>query len=120
MNCFNESYRLLKEGGVGIFMTPSWKHNSWEPFYLDHAHVTPFTKFSLHNAMAIAGFDDVKVLYLYQLPFLWKHPFLQFIPKFIASLPISYWPMEELKWPQSINKLIRFSNEVMLIAIGRK
>jgi len=101
-------------------MTPSWKHNSWEPFYLDHAHVTPFTKFSLHNAMAIAGFDDVKVLYLYQLPFLWKHPFLQFIPKFIASLPISYWPMEELKWPQSINKLIRFSNEVMLIAIGRK
>lgn len=120
MHCINESYRILKQEGKAIFMTPSWKHNSWGPFYLDHTHVTAFTRFSLKNCMEMAGFRDVSVIYFYQLPFLWEASCLHFIPRIIAASKISYWPMEDLKWPQAVNKLIRFSNEVMLVAIGKK
>ena len=111
---------LLNEEGKAIFMTPSWIHHGWGPFYLDHTHVTPFTKPSLRDAMILAGYKDIKVTYFYQLPSIWKFPFLKFFAKFIAFLPLRYRPMYDSFWTEGFNKYIRFSNEVMLIATASR
>ena len=121
MTILNESYRLLKPDGCCIIMTPSWVHNSWGPFYFDFTHVSPFTKPSLRDAMKMAGFKDIEVYHFYQLPLLWKYPYLSFFAKILAYLPIPYRPFYDFKtWPDNLNKTIRFSNEVMLLGIGRK
>ena len=39
---FKESHRVLKNGGVSVIMCPSWIHNNWGPFYVDHTHVSPY------------------------------------------------------------------------------
>ena len=65
MILFNEALRVLEKDGKAVIMTPSWMHNSWGPFYLDHTHVTPFTKPSLRDAMEMAGFKDVEVFHFY-------------------------------------------------------
>ena len=115
-----ESYRVLKPEGKSIFLTPSWLHNAWGPFYLDHTHVTPFTQFSLKNLLTISGYKNVKVLNFRQLPFVWKFPVLKIFTNIISKMPLRYSPMYDIKLPTSINKLIRFSNEVMLLAYGEK
>lgn len=115
-----ESYRILRPDGKGIFLTPSWVHNAWGPFYIDHTHVTPFTQFSLKNLLLMSGYRNVKVVNFRQLPFIWRFPFLKIIPKIIAKLPLRYSPMYEVNPPSSLNKLIRFSKEVMLLAYGEK
>jgi len=120
MPLLKQANRVLKPGGQGIIMTPSWMHTRWGPFYLDHTHVTPFTLPSLRDAMEMAGFKDIKVIHFYQLPFLWIYPI--FIPaiRALASVPFPYRPMYETNLPQKINTFIRFSKEVMLLAYGRK
>lgn len=120
INLLSESYRLLDNNGVCIIMTPSWLHNSWGPFYFDFTHVSPFTRPSLIDAMKIAGFKSVEVYHFYQLPFIWRYPYLSILPKLISLMPLRYRPFYESNWPESINKLIRFSNEVMLLAVGKK
>ena len=115
-----EVYRVLKPNGVAIIMTPSWVHNAWGPFYLDHTHVTPFTLPSLKNAMIIAGFNDVNVEHFYQLPFLWGNPWLKPFVKMVAKLPVKYRPMNDTLIPENLNTFIRFSNEVMLLAVAIK
>jgi SAM-dependent methyltransferase len=112
----------LKPGGILVVMTPSWVHNRWGPFYCDHTHVTPFTALSLSSAMRMCGFEDVGVNYFRQLPFLWKMPFLLPAVKLIEILPVPYRPFHTRspRWPGGLNKLIRFSKEVMLLGVGRK
>ena len=120
INLLNESYRLLNARGKCVIMTPSWKHNSWGPFYFDFTHVSPFTKPSLRDAMLMAGFKNVKIFHFYQLPIIWKLPFLSVISKIISKLPIPYRPFYDIGFPNELNKFIRFSNEVMLFAYGEK
>lgn len=103
-----------------MIMTPSWEHTYWGPFYIDHTHVTPFTAPSLADALTIAGFEPVETSHFYQLPFLWRFPFLKPIAWTIAALPLPYRPYRPARWPDGMNKLIRFSKEVMLLAVGRK
>ena len=116
----NESLRILKPGGKCIFLTPSWKHNYWGPFYNDHTHITPFTQFSLKNILSMSGYSKVKVFHFRQLPILWRYPFLKIISICIAKSPLRYSPMYEVSLPESLNKIIRFSNEVMLLGYGEK
>ena len=112
--------KLIKENGVVVIMTPSWYHHQFGPFYLDHTHVTPFTLHSLRDLGGLAGFKKVSVKYFYQLPVLWKYPYLKFFSKIISGLKVPYHPMYEeltsIKWPDKINNYIKFSREVMLIA----
>ena len=75
---------------------------------------------SLSAALQIAGFKQVDVSYFYQLPFLWRYPFLKPIAWTIASLPLPYRPYQTAPWQESCNKLIRFSKEVMLLGVGSK
>tara|TARA_B100000282_G_C31697793_1_gene474694 strand:+ start:352 stop:1068 length:717 start_codon:yes stop_codon:yes gene_type:complete len=113
--------KLLNENGLVIILTPSWYHHNFGPFYLDSTHVTPFTIHSLKDIGLYAGFKNVEVDYFYQLPFVWKYKFLKIIPKTISALSIPYFPMYDKLfpkiWPNEVNKIIRFSREVMLISI---
>jgi SAM-dependent methyltransferase len=120
---FKESYRVLKPGGVSIIMCPSWVHTNWGPFYVDYSHISPFTKPSLKDVMEMNEFKDVHVYHFYQLPHTWKLPFMKIFCKLISKFPIPYKPFYNdslFVWPDSINKYIRFSNEVMLLAVGKK
>ena len=78
INFMNSCNKLLSENGCLVIMTPSWVHHSWGPFYLDHTHRTPFTLQSLRDLANLAGFENVKVEYFYQLP---KLQFLYLILK---------------------------------------
>tara|TARA_A100001515_G_scaffold142583_2_gene141697 strand:+ start:405 stop:1115 length:711 start_codon:yes stop_codon:yes gene_type:complete len=120
LNLMSEAYRVLTPGGSAVIMTPSWEHNYWGPFYIDHTHVTPFTRHSLEETLKMSGFEDVEVTYFYQLPFVWKNPILKLIPKLVSILPIPFRPFRKSFLPNSLNKFVRFSNEVMLLAYARK
>jgi len=115
-------YGSLKKGGTAVVMTPSWSHTYWGPFYIDYTHVTPFTAYSLKSALEMAGFKKVTVKYFYQLPILWKYPWLRFFIKLFAKLPFPYSPYNNVPWSISnrFNKLVRFSKEAMLMAVVEK
>lgn len=110
----------LRPGGLLVVMTPSWEFNYKASFYVDHTHVTPFTRPSLADALTLCGFEEVRVSYFRQLPFLWRLPFLRPVVRLVAALPLPYRPMAPAPWPDGLNKLIRFSKEVMLVGVGRK
>lgn len=110
----DEAYRMLKHGGTFICMTPSWKHSYKEAFYIDHTHVTPFTKHSLTVACELSGFDS-RTEYFYQLPLLWRFPILNLFRYVISKLPLPYKPFNDFPWGNETNKVIRFSKEAMLI-----
>lgn len=118
---FNHALKTLKPKGKAVIMTPSWEHNMWGPFYIDHTHVTPFTKTSLEDLFVMSGFKNVKVFHFYQLPFVWKAEAIKIIPKIISKLPLKYAPYyKNSNLPNELNKLIRFSKEVMLFGYGEK
>ncbi|WP_321504073.1 class I SAM-dependent methyltransferase [uncultured Methanoregula sp.] len=115
------AFRVLKPGGIAVIMTPSWAHTYWGPFYIDHTHVTPYTIPSLTDVLQIEGFENISTRYFYQLPGVWKHPSLTPLVQLFSLLPFSYRPYhQKARWPDSFNKLIRFSKEVMLIAVCQK
>ena len=115
-------YDCLKPGGKAVIMTPSWSHTYWGPFYIDHTHVSPYTLFSLKSALEMSGFKNVKVMYFYQLPFLWRFPWLKVFVKLFAKLPFPYSPYNDVPWAVSnrFNRLVRFSKEAMLLSIVEK
>ena len=114
------AFDALKPGGVIVAMTPSWIHNAWGPFYIDHTHVTPFTAPSLKDALTFAGFEQAKATHFYQLPFLWRLPVLTPVVAMFSKLPLPYRPMNEYGFSDGVNKFIRFSKEVMLFGVAIK
>jgi len=122
MGLLNVSYESLKPGGTAVIMTPSSMHNYKHAFYIDHTHVTPFTKTSLCDALKMAGYQDIQVSYFYQLPLIWKFPWLKYLSKAVSFFPIPYTPLNDVPWKVSgaFNKYIRFSKEVMLLATAKK
>lgn len=116
----DECYRVLKIGGRAIIMCPSWIHTYWGPFYIDHTHVTPFTIPSLEQALLLSGFKEVKVMHFIQLPLVWKWEFLKYFCDLLAMLPIPFRPLYKVNTPEWLNKIVRFSNEKMLLAFAIK
>lgn len=114
-----ECARVLRPGGLAVIMTPSWRHQR-RVFYEDYTHVTPFTVNGLTDAMTLAGFSDVDVRLFWQLPSLWKHPWLRLPIKGISLLPVPYRPWDRAPWPEGLNKLIRFSKEAMLMGLATR
>jgi SAM-dependent methyltransferase len=103
----SEIKRILKPGGRLIIMTPDW-YSQYMIFYNDHTHKQPYTLESLKNTLIESGFRDIDIRFFYQLPYLWKYPYLKFINSIIRWI-----------WPKHIRspiKLIRFSVELMLLA----
>ena len=116
-NFLKEALRVLKPGGLAVFMTPDWR-SQHEFFWDDYTHVKPFTRKSLQDAMLINGYENVCCSYFLQLPFVWKHPWMEIFARIVSILPNS------LKWQDHEEKefrtLIRFSKEKMLLAVGHK
>lgn len=115
-----KAFEALKPGGTLVVMTPSWRHTYWGPFYCDHTHVTPFTALSLEDALTLAGFEGAAVEHFIQLPGVWRFPALKALSYLIRKLPLPFRPHARAPWPEGLNKFIRFSNEVMLLAVARK
>jgi SAM-dependent methyltransferase len=117
---FEAAYTALKPGGVAVVMTPSWQHQHWGPFYIDHTHVSPFTAPSLAEAFTLASFVESRATHFRQLPFLWRYPVLRPVVAAVAALPLPYRPYRSAPWPNGVNKLVRFAKEVMLLGVARK
>jgi SAM-dependent methyltransferase len=110
---------VLKPGGRVAIFTPSWEHTYRRIFYSEYTHVRPFTRQSLHEALTLAGFEDVSVRPFLQLPLVWRHPALAPLTSLVRALPLPYRPLDRAPWPDNANKLIRFSKEVMLLGTAR-
>jgi SAM-dependent methyltransferase len=117
-NILKECYRVLKKGGKIIILTPDWE-SIYRDFFIDYTHVVPYTKKSLIAMLKDFNFKQVKVSKFYQLPFLWKYPFLRYFVKFIAFItPDCFkWKDEELVQQRVF---IRFAKELMLLGTGEK
>ena len=120
LNMIQEANRVLKKNGYLIILTPSWVHHKFGPFYLDFTHRTPFTLPSLRDIIEIGGFKTLTIKHFYQLPFVWKFPLSLILVKLFSLIPLPYKPMNDFKWPPTINKLIRFSKEAMILSIAQK
>ncbi len=114
---FSEIKRVLNPGGNLVLMTPAWETH-YRAFFDDCTHVRPYTKHGLKMLLKLNNFSNVEVCEFYQLPFIWKWPFLKFVPKVVSLLPDRY------KWKDNDrsrqNKFIRFSKETMLLATATK
>ncbi len=114
-----ECLRVLKPGGTVVLMTPSWRHTQ-KIFFEDLGHIKPFGANALSDAMTLAGFRDVSVDYLHQLPALWAWPILKPLAWLTALIPLPYRPWDRAPWPDSVNTWIRFSKEQMLLGTAKK
>lgn len=113
-----DMYRVLKPGGICILMTPAWE-TQYKHFYDDYTHVKPFTRHGLRSALCVNNFSNVNVTEFYQLPYVWKYPFLKILPIVISKIfPDSF----KFKGSNrsTARKWIRFSKETMLLGFGKK
>ena len=106
-----ETQRVLKPGGRVIAMTPDW-HSQMFIFYDDYTHVHPYTCTGLQDILSMYGFKGSKAELFYQLPILWKYPWLKIFSKTLQALG----PVKKLYK----NKFIRWSKELMILASGVK
>ena len=114
-----EARPVLRPGGTIAVFTPSWEHTYKRIFYSEYTHRRPFTRQSLAEALLLAGFEDVRVRPFVQLPAVWERPFLLPAVRAVRALPLRYRPLDEARWPDGLNKLIRFSKEVVLLGTAR-
>jgi len=106
---FNECKRVLKPNGILINYTPDWE-TQYLNFYDDITHIKPFSKITLENCYRMYGFETCKIEKFYQLPFIWKFPFLKYFLNIISIfIPI-----------RSRFKFLRFSKELMLLGFATK
>lgn len=116
-NFFEQIFRVLKQKGLVILITPDWKSHH-EVFWDDYTHVKPWTRKSLQNIMRIKDFEQVSCSFFRQLPVLWKYPWLKIFCNIVSLFPHS------LKWKddkeEEFRTFIRFSKEKELLAVGRK
>ncbi|MFA7707424.1 MAG: class I SAM-dependent methyltransferase [Candidatus Pacearchaeota archaeon] len=116
-NFLKETLRVLKPGGIAVMMTPCWRSQR-AFFWDDYTHVKAFTRKSLQNAMKMNDFSNVNCECFLQLPFVWKYPHLEFLTYPFRLIPDRFkWRDKEESNPR---KLIRFSKEKMLLAVGMK
>lgn len=106
-----EVRRVLKPKGLALILTPDWEV-VYKMFYDDYTHRTPFTKVSLKDFLLINGFEDVHVEKFIQLPSVWKSDVAK-IASQITALTCPDFLKEKSKW-------VRFSKEMMLLAVARK
>jgi len=111
-----EAYRVLHNCGKIVVMTPAWEYN-YKDFYNDPTHIKPFHRKGLQDALKMAGFQEVEVMYFYQLPWLWEKPYLFPIVKLMSLFSRFKWKDSE---ETQMRPNIRFSQEVQLLAIGKK
>jgi len=111
----SEAHRVLKKGGLAIFMVPDY-NRQFDCFWDDPTHKRPFTQKGLGVAFILAGFKNVRCEYFYQLPFVWRHPWLKFVP-----ILINIFIPRRFKWGRNGQRvLLRHSQERILLLTARK
>lgn len=106
---FSQVYRVLGNGGGCLTLVPDWE-SCYKTYFDDHTHKTPFTRISLQTIYEMAGFRDIQICLLRQLPVLWKYPMLEYVSKCIAPfVPV-----------RTKNTFLRWSRELMIMGIGYK
>jgi len=117
-NFISESYRVLKPGGMVLFLTPDWK-SQMDCYWDDYTHVKAWTRKGLQDAMIMHKFKSVHVEYFLQLPFIWKFPWMTLLTDLFAALVPNSWKWKD-KEEKEFRTLIRFSKEKMLLASAKK
>lgn len=106
---FLESKRVLKKNGLLITYTPDWE-SQFKNFYDDTTHIKPYTLVSIKQAYLNYGYNFLSAEKFYQLPIIWKFPIIKYFCNLISFfIPI-----------RSKFKFLRFSKELMILAIGKK
>jgi SAM-dependent methyltransferase len=104
-----EAYRILKPGGLFLSLVPDWE-SQYKTFYDDFTHRSPFTLPGLQDFYLMNGFDGVSVKKFRQLPITWKLPVMNAVCAIISTLiPV-----------RTQIKALRWSRELMLLAVGTK
>lgn len=106
-----EQYRVLKTGGRIICIAPNWM-TQMKIFYDNHTHRQPYTKLGLHRALAMYGFKDVSSEIFYQVPIIWKYPWLVVVSRVLQL----FGPVTKVHK----NSFIRWSRELMILGTGIK
>lgn len=106
-----EQLRVLKPGGRIICMTPDW-HSQMFIFYDDYTHVHPYTCKGLQELFAMHGFKESEAELFYQLPIIWKYPWLKIVSRALQLLG----PVKRIYK----NKFMRWSRELMILGTGVK
>ncbi len=60
-NLINESYRVLKKGGIIVISSPNWKY-CVKDFYDDPTHIRPYTETSLAQVLKLSPFKSTMVI----------------------------------------------------------
>ena len=60
-NLINESYRVLKKGGIIVISSPNWKY-CIKDFYDDPTHIRPYTETSLDQVLKLSPFKSTMVV----------------------------------------------------------
>lgn len=100
--------RLIPHGKI-IILIPDWK-SQYKIFYDDPTHVRPLTQEGLRELMLLCGFKNVHTEVFYQLPIVWKYPWIKKISKLISLF------IKPEHYPQ--NKFIRWSTETMILGVA--
>lgn len=90
--------------GELIILTPNWK-SQWRTFYDDPTHIRPFTVESLAQLFRIYDFNVVACEEFYQLPIVWKHPWLKIFRHIPIRAKTGFW---------------RWIHETMVLGVGKK
>lgn len=110
-NFMKECYRVLKPKGRVIIMTPDWS-SQMKIFFDDYTHRHPYTFAAIKNILNIFDFKEAESVLFYQLPILWKYPFLKVFSYILRIfVPVT---------TKSRIKFIRWSVELMILGTGIK
>ena len=110
-NFMQETHRVLKPGGKIIAMVPDWQSQMYI-FYDDPTHVHPYTVTGVKDLFAMYGFRETEAQLFYQLPVLWRYPFMRIVSR---SLQL-FGPVKKIYK----NKFVRWSRELMILGSGTK
>ncbi|MDD4899842.1 MAG: methyltransferase domain-containing protein [Candidatus Omnitrophica bacterium] len=116
-NLMKETYRVLKNSGKLIILTPDWE-SQMKVFYEDFTHSRPYTVLAMSDLLKVYNFRAVTAEKFYQLPPFWRHRFLLIFAKVLQlffPVKAARWLTEKTGW-----KFFRFSVELMILGYGEK